>query len=128
MRKILNALGVLAVLLAATLAFAAPHHGPDEVVIDAAKAKRAAVTFPHAAHAAEIKTCDTCHHTNKGMTTDAGVKVVGCTSCHLDPKSAAVPGMREMSLTKNPFHRVCIDCHKEQTKGPTKCDDCHPKG
>jgi hypothetical protein len=36
--------------------------------------------------------------------------------------------MREMSLKKNPFHMVCIDCHKAETKGPTKCDDCHPKG
>ena len=32
-----------------------------------------------------------------------------------------------MSLKKNPFHMVCIDCHKEQAKGPTKCDDCHKK-
>ena len=128
MRKILNALGILAVVLAATLALAAPHHGPDEVVIDAAKDKRAPVAFAHERHAREVKTCDTCHHTNKGMTTDAGVEVASCASCHLDPKSAAIPGMREMSLRKNPFHMVCIDCHKENTKGPTKCDDCHPKG
>ena len=40
MKKSLYVLGVVAFALAAGLALAAPHHGPDEVVIDDAAAKR----------------------------------------------------------------------------------------
>ncbi|HSL84721.1 MAG TPA: cytochrome c3 family protein, partial [Thermoanaerobaculia bacterium] len=100
---------------------------PDEILIDAAKDKRAGTLFPHAKHVEMVDSCVTCHHTSEGLTASSGQKVETCTSCHLDPK-AGVPGMREMSLTKNPFHKMCIDCHKAETKGPTKCDDCHPKG
>lgn len=128
MTKILKILGVAAAALAVTFALSAAVKAPDEVVIDAAKDKRAAVTFPHAEHVENVDSCVTCHHTSEGLTASSGQEVESCAACHLDPESADVPGMREMSLKKNPFHMTCIDCHKEQTKGPTKCDDCHPKG
>jgi hypothetical protein len=128
MSKILKVLGVTVAALAVTFALSAAVKAPDEIVIDAAKDKRAAVTFPHEAHAERVESCVTCHHTSEGLTASSGQNVESCTSCHLDPKEAATPGMREMSLKKNPFHMACIDCHKAETKGPTKCDDCHPKG
>ena len=28
---------------------------------------------------------------------------------------------------KNPFHIVCIKCHKDGKKGPSKCMECHKK-
>lgn len=118
-----------AVLLAALLAtnlFA--HHGPVTVTIKAAAKKQGPVVFSHGKHAATlVKSCDTCHHTQKGLKTEEGTKVVACTTCHLDPKNATVPGMREMSLAKNPFHVRCISCHKEAKKGPTICTGCHKK-
>ena len=99
---------------------------PEKVVINAAAAKQPAVTFPHAKHVAMGKACDTCHHTQKGLTADKAADVKKCSSCHLDAK-APVPSMREMSMTKNPFHIKCINCHKESKKGPTVCKDCHVK-
>lgn len=108
------------------IAFA--HHGPTTVVIDAAAAKQPPVTFAHGKHATQlVDSCDTCHHTNKGLTAADDKAVAKCSTCHLDPEGA-VPSMREMSLAKNPFHTpLCIGCHKEEQKGPTTCKDCHVK-
>jgi hypothetical protein len=104
------------------------HHGPGTLKIDAAAKKQPAVTFSHEKHATtHVKSCDTCHHTQKGLKSDSGAKVVKCSTCHLDPKNPKIPSMREMSLTKNPFHTRCITCHKEQKKGPTTCTTCHKK-
>lgn len=125
MKKTLYILGVAAFALLAGFALAAVE-APDEVVIDAAAAKKGPVTFPHMKHTEQVESCDTCHHTNEGLMADSAVEVQACSECHLDPEGD-VPGMREMSLKKNPFHSLCIDCHKEQGKGPTKCDDCHVK-
>jgi hypothetical protein len=129
MRTTRTGLGLVAVLLATGIAVATPHHGPDEIVIEAAQNKRSAVVFPHGEHVERVESCDTCHHTNEGLVSedDADAEVQGCVSCHLDPEEPDTPSMREMSIKKNPFHIACIDCHKEQEKGPTKCDDCHPK-
>lgn len=128
MSKILKALALTAVVLAAAITVAAPHHGPIEVVIDDAQDKRAPVAFQHDQHTELVKSCDTCHHTFEGLTAETDKEVQACSACHLDPEKATTPSMRQMSLTKNPFHIVCIDCHKAEAKGPTKCDDCHPKG
>ena len=112
----------------ATLAFA--HHTiPETIVIDAAAKKQLPVPFSHGKHATTlVKSCDTCHHTQKGLTEEKShqIKVVKCSTCHLDPKDNA-PSMREMSPTKNPFHIGCIACHKEQRKGPMVCTGCHRK-
>jgi hypothetical protein len=101
---------------------------PEKVTIKAAQAKQAPVTFSHGKHATTIaKTCETCHHTDKGLTAKSTTKVATCTSCHLDPKDAKVPGMREMALAKNPFHIRCVGCHNVEKKGPTCCPACHDK-
>ena len=119
---------MLVLSLAATLALA--HHTiPDTVVIDDAAKKQLPVPFTHAKHATTlVKSCDTCHHMQKGLTAEKShtIKVLNCSVCHLNPPSS-VPSMREMSLTKNPFHIVCISCHKEQKKGPVLCTECHRK-
>lgn len=99
---------------------------PDSVTVAAAQAKQPAVTFDHKAHFALTK-CETCHHTQAGLTKDSTDEVKTCTSCHLKPEKAETPGMAEMSLKKNPFHIACINCHKEQKKGPVKCAECHKK-
>lgn len=113
------------ILLLATALLAG--HGPVTIKIDAAAKKQPAVSFTHEKHAKLAKSCDSCHHTQKGLTADKDTKVVKCSTCHLDPKDAKTPGMREMSMTKNPFHTRCVACHKEQKKGPVACTGCHKK-
>lgn len=124
MRKYVPAL--LCFTLVATFAFAKAI--PQSVTINAAAKKQPAVTFPHEQHATKlVKSCDTCHHTQKGLKAGTDVKVEKCSTCHLDPTKAGVPSMREMAMAKNPFHKVCVDCHKEQKKGPVACNGCHKK-
>lgn len=112
--------------LATTVALA---HYPTTTKVDAAVKKQPPVTFNHAKHGDTlVKSCDTCHHTNKGLTKAQAdkVDVKKCSECHLEPKGK-VPSMRDTSLTKNPLHIRCIACHKEQKKGPTACNKCHVK-
>ena len=127
MRQTLSIALALTFLLATT-AFAAQQM-PTTVTINAAAKKQPAVTFAHDKHVTRAKTCETCHHTNKGLTKDNAKDVKKCTACHLDPKDPKVPSMREMSLTKNPFHIACINCHKAAApkKGPVACTGCHVK-
>jgi hypothetical protein len=122
MKKITLLLTVLAFV--AVSAFGAKP--PATVTIDAAAKKQPAVKFAHDKHITRAKTCDQCHHDSKGLTADSKVEVKKCSACHLGPKPP-VPSMREMSLTKNPFHIKCLGCHKEGKKGPTKCTECHIK-
>lgn len=121
-----RSLFVLVFIVAAPLVLA---HYPGKVKVDAAAKKQPPVTFDHAKHGDTlVKSCDTCHHTNKGLTkaqTDK-VDVQKCSECHLEAQGK-VSSMREMSLTKNPMHIRCIACHKEQKKGPTACTACHKK-
>lgn len=109
--------GMAAVLMAVQI--------PENITLDKAQAKQPPVAFPHKIHA-EKYACDNCHHTQKGLTAEAE-KVETCISCHLDPEKAEIPSARQMSLTKNPFHILCISCHKQEAKGPTKCAACHKK-
>lgn len=118
---------ILSVLILFVTAVALAHHGPATITISAAAKKQPPVEFSHEKHAKIAKSCDTCHHTQKGLTSDKETKVVKCTTCHLDPKKPEIPSMREMSMTKNPFHERCVACHKEQKKGPVACTGCHVK-
>lgn len=124
MKKTLTLVLLLTFTLAAAVAAAATM--PETTIISAAAKKQPAVPFAHAKHVTRAKSCDTCHHTEKGLTKEGAAKVQKCSACHLDPK-AGVPSMREMSLQKNPFHSLCIGCHKENKKGPAVCTGCHIK-
>ena len=118
-------LGVVAMLLAGVATAAEP---PDSTTIDDCVVKKAAVEFPHATHF-EVAECSTCHHTQEDLTADSvgGMEVKTCGTCHVEPEEATTPECSQMSLKKNPFHINCVNCHKEQAAGPTKCDECHPK-
>lgn len=95
---------------------------PDSVNIDACKSKKSAVTMSHKKHAKVA--CDTCHHTQKGLTEAKAAEAKKCSTCHLNPKDKAL-NCQEMSPKKNPFHARCITCHKSSKAGPTKCKECH---
>ena len=84
------------------------------------------VTFSHTKHNVDYKLkCDRCHHVfkDKKNTWKEGDKVAKCATCHKSPKE----NEGEMLSLYNAMHKDCRDCHKEQKKGPTKCDECHPK-
>lgn len=132
MKRVLG-VGTVALLAATALFAATAKQMPDKVTIDDCKVKRAPVEFNHKMHA-EANECKTCHHTQADLKAGADVEVQSCGSCHLNPEKAETPKCTEMGMTKNPFHTLCVDCHKDTVKAdatkkaPTKCDDCHPKG
>jgi hypothetical protein len=124
MRKTLTLFASVILSLSVTVALA--DKGPATATIDAAAKKQAPVVFPHEKHTTLVKTCDTCHHTNKGLKADAKVKVEKCSACHLKAQGK-VTAMSDMSLQKNPMHLRCVGCHKELKKGPVACTACHKK-
>jgi len=133
MRKTFLPFALAAVtILAGSTFIAGAATPPEKVTIDDCVAKKTAVEFPHGAHA-KVNECKTCHHTQPTLTATSTDKVETCGTCHVTPAKAETPKCSEMSLTKNPFHMLCVKCHKEElakkadTKAPTKCDQCHPK-
>lgn len=50
-------------------------------------------------------------------------KDLKCEKCHSD---ATFPQKIE-AVTKEKAHGVCLECHKAEKKGPTKCAECHKK-
>lgn len=125
MPKIMIAL--LAVALTAVAFAGMATDPPETITLDKAQAKKTAVEFPHKAHFALVEKCATCHHTQEALAEGADMEVEPCSACHLDPEDAATPSMRQMSLSKNPMHKLCIGCHKAEAKGPKTCNDCHKK-
>jgi hypothetical protein len=131
MRKLIL-MTIIALSAASLVAFASEM--PENITLDACADTKAAVEFPHTAHF-ELAACVDCHHTSEGLTAEtvADMEVASCASCHLDPEEATTPSCKEKSLKKNPFHVLCVSCHKDakkenaDTKAPTKCNDCHPK-
>lgn len=118
---------IMTVLLCFVAAVAFAHHGPTTVMLDAGKVKQPGVAFNHGNHATTyVAKCETCHHSDKGLTKDSDKSVKKCSSCHLTAQGATGT-IQDASLTKNPFHSSCIGCHKTEKKGPTMCKDCHKK-
>ena len=133
MRKTFMPLTIAALVILAGSTFGAGAATPPEkATIDDCVAKKSAVEFPHGAHAKRLE-CKTCHHTQETLSLTSTDKVETCGTCHVTPAQAETPKCSEMSATKNPFHMLCVKCHKEElaknadTKAPTKCDQCHPK-
>jgi hypothetical protein len=124
----------LVVLSSALIFVAFAADPPESITIDECQAKQSAVVFPHQAHIDQGTECVTCHHTQTDLTADSDTAVEKCGSCHLEPTEATTPKCSEMSTSKNPYHKNCISCHKDEakkndaSKAPTKCFDCHPKG
>ena len=90
------------------------------------KLTKSPVEFTHKKHAVDHKIqCTECHHVfkDKKNVWKEGDKVQKCAECHKSPKQ----NEGEMLSLYNAFHKNCRDCHKEAKKGPTKCDECHPK-
>ncbi len=119
---LITAAGIFAII-SAVAGFAAP---PEHITIDDCVAKKSAVEFPHAKHFEHME-CVTCHHTQETLSLETADQAKPCSECHLKPEEASTPICSQMSPKKNPYHLTCMGCHKKEEKGPTKCDDCHPK-
>lgn len=71
-----------------------------------------AVTFSHAIHSdPAVSACSSCHHLEESP-------VQKCENCH----TAASKVNR-----KDAYHKSCIKCHKEKSRGPAGCMECHKK-
>jgi hypothetical protein len=122
----------LAVFVAATLVAVPANKAPEKAVLDDCVAKKSAVQFPHGTHSKKLE-CKTCHHTQPELKATDATEVKTCGTCHVKPEKADQPKCSEMGSKTNPFHALCVDCHKQElakqpdTKAPTKCDQCHPK-
>jgi hypothetical protein len=112
----------------------------------AMKAKRPAVTFPHAVHFDYA--CQACHHKWSGEEPIVGCSTADCHDLVELPKNDAGQPVQEKSIAiryyKNAYHEMCIGCHKEikiknrkmetsgmpvgeklTSPGPTGCTECH---
>ncbi len=90
------------------------------------KHKKGWVRFPHKAHSVDYKiACTECHHIYKDGKNifKPGMKVKKCEECHTSPRK----NKGKMLSLYNAFHKNCRGCHKKAKKGPTKCNQCHPK-
>ena len=121
MRKNFIGIGIVVLAVSALALLAAVS---DEITIADCADKKAPVVFPHKAHEG-VGPCSTCHHTQPDL--EAGGEGQKCGDCHNSPEDAATPSCGQMSMTKNHYHINCVGCHKAEEKGPTKCNDCHPK-
>lgn len=110
---------------------------PDEVVINNdvwSPDKYEPVKLSHTKHVKEHKVaCKECHHVYKDGKNvwEEGQEVQKCSSCHNVFKlgkalKEATEEEKKLSLYKA-YHDNCKNCHKEQKKGPVKCEECHAK-
>lgn len=107
MKKLLILLTAIMLVSAVASVVVAVTTGPNQIQFTPAIGT---VTFDHTIHQSRTTDCSTCHHTGD---------YAQCKSCHgIDP---AAP------KSKNAYHKLCQDCHKEMAKGPTKCKECHIK-
>ena len=125
--------GLIAVMAVAVAALAAEM--PEKVTLKDCADTKTPVEFNHKAHVATGAACIKCHHTTEGLTAETVAKatVAKCGSCHVKPEKAETPMCSGKKPTDNPYHIVCITCHKEaiaakaDSKAPKLCTGCHPK-
>ena len=144
MKKLLAVAALCTAMIFAATAFAGTEF-VDSWKMENTKAfkkhKKSLVEFSHKKHAEDYKVdCGTCHHDDKGQPLKLAVRddVKECTECHKPGKAPKkeVTKLKADKVAKKKLqneymygamHSQCIDCHKAEKKGPTKCAECHPK-
>ncbi len=94
----------------------------DSPIIKGQEDNFSSVRFAHKRHAALIKDCTKCHH-YKANDKDAS-EIAKCSACHqktFDEKHIGRIGL------KAAYHRLCVDCHKNDKNAPVACIGCHLK-
>jgi hypothetical protein len=80
------------------------------------------VRFAHKRHAALVNDCTKCHH-YRPMDEDA-LETTRCSACHQDSFNPEYP---ERIGLKAAYHQQCMECHRQEAKGPVDCTGCHLK-
>ncbi|WP_310601027.1 cytochrome c3 family protein [Desulfobulbus sp.] len=104
------------------------YRGPDFVIIQSAvdvEQVPKPAYLPHKKH--QWLDCDGCHHSKgpdgKRIDTIAGYKIEKCETCH--NSTIALPV--KVATLKRASHRLCMECHRQQSKELAQCDVCHQK-
>ena len=106
MKKLFVLLTAMLVVSSIATVVVATSNGPTEIKYSP---KMGEVTFDHLTHQGRAD-CATCHHTGDYNQ---------CKSCHGSDNKAP--------KSKDAYHKLCVNCHKELQKGPSKCKECHIK-
>jgi hypothetical protein len=94
----------------------------DSPIIKAREDHYGPVRFMHSKHAASIQDCAVCHHVRPAD--PAAPETARCSACHQDSFREDHPDRIGL---KAAYHLNCIECHKQQAKGPVDCLGCHPR-
>ncbi len=78
------------------------------------------VRFAHKRHAALANDCSRCHHFRPKD--ENALETTRCSACHQDSFN---PDHPERIGLKAAYHQQCIQCHKDEAKGPVDCKGCH---
>ncbi len=78
------------------------------------------VRFAHKRHAALINDCTKCHHYRPKD--ESALETTRCSACHQESFNPEIP---ERIGLKAAYHQQCMECHKEEAKGPVDCKGCH---
>lgn len=85
------------------------------------KTTKSQAAFTHDNHKQD---CKVCHHKWDGK---AEVQKCTAAGCHDDFKGKRGDASAYAAFHDRKAKTSCIGCHKADKKGPTKCNECHPK-
>ncbi len=95
--------------------------GPEVLIMGKVSKEYGPVIFSHRLHADMSKMsggCYGCHHYNSTSMT-----ILSCRECHPAQRARADISMPDL---KGAYHRQCMGCHRQWSKG-TECTSCHLK-
>ena len=129
-RSLTFTLTILAAVLAASLAWAAPR-APGDMRLTAPagwQATKPCVDFSHASHSGAGVECATCHHTWDGKGT---IQSCSTPECHDQQGKKGAQTFYAAFHDKN-AESSCLGCHKtanakDGSSLPVSCKDCHAR-
>lgn len=92
----------------------------DSPIIKAREDHYQPVRFAHKRHAALTRDCSKCHH-YRPKDPDA-LETTRCSACHQDSFN---PDRPERIGLKAAYHGQCLECHRQEARGPVDCNGCH---
>ncbi|UCD77139.1 MAG: cytochrome c3 family protein [Desulfobacterales bacterium] len=125
-----SAFFICAGLMVLLLIFVSAYSQEDMVVVNSDafdNPQRPPSVFRHEEHneKAGIEECNECHHVyddDGKPVEDESSEDQRCSECHELEASGKKPALMKA------FHTNCKGCHKEKSKGPVMCGQCHVRG